>query len=73
MRLPLHPRRRPAAEHDAIEKMLERMSALRERGDALPAAERREKAAALALEMASLLGEAEEDDASGDEEGVEAE
>ena len=52
--------------------MLERMSALRERGDALPPAERREKAAALALEMASLLGEAEEEEASGDDDGVEA-
>ena len=49
-------------QHESYERLLEEMSKLRQTGDALPEAERRQRAEAAALQMAQMLGDDDDDD-----------
>jgi hypothetical protein len=54
------------AEADKLENLMERMSALKRKGDGMDPAERRELAAKAALEMASMFVDDEDEDAKGE-------
>ena len=55
-------------EQDRTELLIEKMAQLRDRGDEMDPAERRRQAEKVALELSAMLGEAEDDELSSDDE-----
>lgn len=55
-------------EQDRTELLIEKMAQLRDRGDEMDPAERRRQAEKVALELSAMLGEADDDELSSDDE-----